>query len=103
MKQTKTPTKTKVKNFQKKLYQLLEAEVQARIDMRGLYDQFMVDVKDDRIARRHVLHAYFQVQKFRLSKILAQRLEFHPFFGHNRMIDADFGDSFEVEDDNDLI
>ena len=103
MKKIRPPTKMKVKNFQKKLYRLLEAEVQARADMRHLYDQFMVDVKDDRVARRHVLHAYFQVQKFRLSKILAHRLEFHPFFGQNRMIDSDFGDNFEVEDDNDLI
>jgi len=95
------PSKTKIKNFRKKMYDLLEKEVQVRKDMKHLYDQFMVDAKDDRVAKRHVLNAYFSVQKFRLAKILAERLEFHPFFGMNTMIDADYDDE-EFEDDSDL-
>ena len=101
----KTPTKAKVKNFQKKLYALMEREMQARVDMRELYDKFMLDVKDERVARRHVLHAYFQVQKFRLAKILARRLEFHPMFGNSAriLLDSNFGDDQEDINDNDIL
>lgn len=77
------PSKTKVKNFRKKIFDLLNEELELRAQIKRLYDQFILDAKDDPIAIRHVRQAYFEIQKYRITKLINDRMEFHPFFTAN--------------------
>ena len=79
----KPPSKTKIKNFRRKMKEINDQELELRASLKGMYDQFVLDVGDSEIALRHVRQAYFQIQKYRLQRQLAERMEFHPFFGMN--------------------
>jgi len=78
---TKQVSKVKVRNFRKRIKEVNDQELELRRSMKLLYDQFVLDVGDSEIALRHVRQAYFQIQKYRVQCQLAERMEFHPFFG----------------------
>lgn len=90
------PSKVKLKNFRAKIKDLGDQELQIRASMKRLYDQLMLDAEDDKIGLRHVQQAYFQIQKYRIFKLLQERLEFHPFFG---ISNQDYLGQFDDEDD----
>jgi hypothetical protein len=75
--------KTQLKNLREKIKAIIDQELQLRVELKGLYDQAVVDAKCDKIALRYVRYAYFEAQKERLQKIINDRLEFHPFFTAN--------------------
>ncbi len=79
----KTPSKTKIKNFRKRIKEINDQELELRSSLKGIYDQFVLDVGDNEMALRHVRQAYFQIQKYRVQCQMAERMEFHPFFGMN--------------------
>ena len=54
-----------------------------RDELRHLYDSFLLDAKDQTIAKRYAQQAYFSIQKQRIRKLVADRMEFHPFWGAN--------------------
>lgn len=91
------PSKQKIKNFRKKIEDILARELELREEIRRLYRQFELDVDDDTIALRHVRQAYFSIQKKRVTKLMRERLEFHPFFSANSF------EEIEVDDDDDII
>lgn len=98
------PSKTKLKNFRRKILDLTTQELELRAQMKRLYDQFTLDVSDDDLALRHVRQAYYGVQKYRLQKKLQEIFEFHPFFGANPM-SGQFFEDFEEhnEEDDDIL
>lgn len=89
------PSKVKLKNFRAKIKDLGDQELQIRASMKHLYAQLMLDAEDDKVGLRHVQQAYFQIQKYRIFKLLQERLEFHPFFGIGS---SDYLGQFEEED-----
>lgn len=91
------PSKVKLRNFRAKIKDLGDQELQIRASMKHLYDQLMLDAEDDKIGLRHVQQAYFQIQKYRIFKMMQDRLEFHPFFG---VRNAEYLDQFDDEDDD---
>lgn len=93
------PNKTKLKNFRRKIYDLTEQELEVRAQMKRLYDQFVLDVGSDELALRHVRQAYYQIQKYRVTKRLQELFEFHPFFGANPLS----GEMFEDDEEDDGI
>jgi len=90
------PSKTKIKNFRRKVDDILAKEIKLRKDLRRLYDQFILDVEDDELAITHVRQAYFHIQKKRVRELMAERLRFHPFFSAN-------SEEEEYEEDDDGI
>ena len=78
-----SPSKTKVKNFRRKVESILREEIKLRKDIKRLYDQFVLDVDDEEVALSHVRQAYFHVQKKRIRELMSERLKFHPFFSAN--------------------
>ena len=103
------PGKVKIKNFRKKLKELSDSELKLRADMKHLYDQFTLDVRDDEVALRHVRLAFYEIQKYRIRALLEERMEFHPFFGANirsshyfaQFDDEEDHEGFEDEGDDD--
>jgi len=96
---TKPPSKVKIKNFRRKMKEISDQELELRSQLKSLYTQFVLDVGDSKIALRHVRVAFFQVQKHRLQKELAECLEFHPFFGAHPD-SSFFSDDLDDEDDD---
>jgi hypothetical protein len=95
-------SKIKLRNFQRKIKELGEQELELRAQMKQLYDQFILDVGDSEMALRHVRLAFFQIQKWRVHEQLAERLEFHPFFGASPE-SSHYYQEFEDEDDDDSL
>ncbi len=104
---TKPVSKIKIKNFRKRIKEVNDQELDLRRSLKLLYDQFVLDVGDTEIALRHVRQAYFQIQKYRVQCQLAERMEFHPFFGMNPMSSHYFqqfdDDEDEEEEDDGII
>ncbi len=88
------PSKQKVRNFRKKINDILTRELELREEIRRLYRQFELDIDDEPIALRHVRQAYFSIQKKRITKLINERMEFHPFFSANSFeeVEEDSGD-----------
>lgn len=97
---SKPPSKIKIKNFRNRIKNINDQELELRRSLKLLYDQFVLDVGDSEIALRHVRQAFFQIQKFRINRQLAERMEFHPFFGMNPM-SSHYYKEFEQEDEED--
>ncbi len=95
-------SRVKLKNFRKKIKDINDQELALRLQIKHLYDQFILDVEDNEIALRYVRQAYFQIQKYRIQKQLAERMEFHPFFGANPM-SSHYFKNFDMEEDEDDI
>ena len=76
-------SRTRLKNFRNKIKMINDEELALRDSLKTLFDQFVLDVEDNELALRYVRQAYFQIQKYRVQKQLAERMEFHPFFGAN--------------------
>lgn len=96
------PSTQRIKNFRRKVKEILDQELELRAQVKRLYEQFVLDVGDEEAALRHVRVAFYEIQKHRLQKQLEEFFEFHPFFGGNIMSsDAfqDFDDEEEEEDD----
>lgn len=100
---SKKPSTLKIKNFRRKIFELTEQELELRAQMKRLYDQFVLDAQDDEMALRHVRQAYYQIQKYRIQKRMAELMEFHPFFGANPLSSAMFEDGDEEEDSDGII
>jgi hypothetical protein len=108
MKKKQLPiSRLKLKNFRNKIKKINDQELELRASLKLLYDQFVLDVEDNETAVRYVRQAFFQIQKYRVQKQLAERMEFHPFFGANPMsshylkeFDGEFGDE---ENDDDIL
>lgn len=100
---SKPVSKIKIRNFRNKIKELGDQELELRCQMKQLYEQFTLDVGDSEMALRHVRLAFFQIQKWRIHRQLAERLEFHPFFGANPESSHYFGEFEEDEDDDGLI
>jgi len=98
---SKPVSKTKVKNFRKKIFDLLQEELETRAKIKRLYDQFVLDANGDPMAVRHVRQAYFSIQKHRVQKLMADRMEFHPFFTIHPLNNGE--DLFEENDEDDDI
>jgi len=81
----KSPSKIKIKNFRRRIKEINDQELELRASLKSTYDQFVLDVGDNEMALRHVRQAFFQVQKYRMQQQLAERMEFHPFFGTHPM------------------
>lgn len=96
------PSKVKLKNFRNKIKVCLDQELALRAEMKRLYSQFLLDVGDEVLAQRHVRLAYFTIQKERLSKLIQERLEFHPFFTANPTTPEE-NDFLSEETDDDLV
>lgn len=97
----KPPSKVKLRNFRNRIGDILDQELRHRVDLKRLYDQFILDVGDDSIALRHVRQAYFQIQKKRIAALLKERLEFHPFFGAHFMSSVHYQEEELEEDEED--
>ena len=91
------PSKTKIKNFRKRIFDIANEELELRAQLKRLYDQFILDAEGDPVAIRHVRQAFFEGQKYRVAKLLQERMEFHPFFTCNpyKSLDEMMGDSEE--------
>ena len=72
-----------------------------RAELKHLYDQFILDAQDKTSARRYAQQAYFRIQKERFRKLIAERLEFHPFWGANPFSSQEEMDGFIDGDDDD--
>lgn len=95
-------SRLRLKNFRSKIKSINDKELALRAQLKSLYDQFVLDVEDNEIALRYVRQAFFQIQKYRVQKQLAERMEFHPFFGANPMSSRYFKEFDEDVDDDDL-
>lgn len=83
---------------------MLKAELALRNELKYLYDQFILDARDNENAKRYVQQAYFSIQKERIRKLINERLEFHPFWGANLFDSQEQMDNFmENEGDSDDI
>jgi len=87
---SKPVSRIKIKNFHKRIEEVLTQEMELRAQIKRDYAQFVLDVGDDKMALRQVRLAYFQAQKLRINKLLAERMEFHPFFGMSLLSSAGF-------------
>lgn len=83
-----------------------DQELALRDSLKTLYDQFVLDVEDNEMALRYVRQAFFQIQKYRVQKQFAERMEFHPFFGANPLSShyfKEFDGEIEGEEDDDIL
>lgn len=96
---TKPPSKTKIKNFRRKIKEIGDQEMELRAQLKSLYAQLVLDVGDSKIALRHARLAFFQIQKYRLRQQMVECLEFHPFFGSHPDSGV-FSDDLDDEDDD---
>ena len=69
------------------------------MDLKRLYEQFILDAEDQTIARRYIQQAFFQFAKYRMRKLIAERTEFHPFWGANPFESQEESDRMTGEDD----
>jgi len=93
-------SKAKIAQFTQKVREIMGHELELRGELKNLYDKFLLDAEDKVIARRYAQQAYFSIQKERLKKLMAERLEFHPFWGANPFDTQEEMDEFiEGEDD----
>ncbi len=76
-------SRTKIASFVQKTREILDQELTLRASLKHLYDQFILEAQDKVSAKRYAQQAYFSIQKARLRKLMAERLEFHPFWGAN--------------------
>jgi len=76
-------SRTKLAAFSQRVQELLEKELALRAELKHLYDQFILDAQDKVSARRYAQQSYCSLQKKRIRKLMAERLEFHPFWGAN--------------------
>ena len=76
-------SRTKIAAFSQKVKELLERELALRGELKHLYDKFILEAEDKVSARRYAQQSYFSLQKQRIRKLMAERLEFHPFWGSN--------------------
>lgn len=88
----------KVKNFRAKVYKALEQELAIREEIKRLYSVLVAEAGNDEMAVRQVRQVYYQIQKHRVTKLLAERLEFHPFF---TLQPFNAGGEFMEEDEED--
>ncbi len=93
-------SRTKIAAFSQKVKEILEKELSLRVDLKHLYDQFVLDAEDKVSARRYAQQSYFSLQKQRIRKLMADRLEFHPFWGANPFSSQEEMDEFLNEDDD---
>lgn len=96
----KPPSKIKLKNFKRRIKEINDQELELRASLKGVYDQFVLDVGDNEIALRHVRQAFFQIQKYRIACQLQERMEFHPFFGMNPL-SSHYHQEWEEEQEED--
>ena len=75
-----TLNNAKVKNFRARVFKALEQELAIREEIKRLYSVLAAEAGDDQMALRQVRQVFYQIQKHRYTKLLAARLEFHPFF-----------------------
>ncbi len=95
-------SKAKITQFTQKVREIMNRELELRGELKHTYDQFVLDAQDKVIACRYAQQAYFSIQKERLKKLMAERLEFHPFWGANPFQSQEEMDDFvEGEDDED--
>lgn len=94
-----SPSKTKIKNFRRKIKEIGDQELELRSQLKSLYAQLVLDVGDSKMALRHARVAFFQIQKYRLQQQMVECLEFHPFFGAHPDSGV-FADDFDDEDDD---
>ena len=94
-------SRTKIASFSQKVTEILQKELALRVDLKHLYDQFILDAEDKVSARRYAQQCYFTLQKQRLRKLMAERLEFHPFWGANPFATQEEMDDFTHGDDHD--
>lgn len=95
-------SRTKIASFVQKTKEILDKELSLRADLKHLYDKFILDAQDKVSAKRYAQQAYFSIQKSRIRKLLAERLEFHPFWGVNPFSSQEEMDEFTNGDDDDL-
>ncbi len=95
----KSPSKTKIKNFRRKMKDIGDEELELRAQLKALYAQLVLDVGDSKMALRHARVAFFQVQKYRLQQQMMECLEFHPFFGAHPDSSV-FADDDDDDEDN---
>ncbi len=98
----KPPSKTKIKNFRRKIKDIGDEELVLRAQLKSLYAQLVLDVGDSKMALRHARVAFFEVQKYRLQQQMMECLEFHPFFGAHPD-SSTFADADDEDDDEDNI
>lgn len=91
--------KAKIKSFRNKIHRLVEQELELRTQAKLLYAQLMAESGDEKMALRHVRQAYFQIQKYRITKLLEDRLEFHPFFTASPFKASDLFEEDSEDDD----
>jgi len=91
-------TKKQLTEMKRKIASLYKDELGLREEMRYIYDHFVADVGDDRLAQRYIRIAYFEIQKERFRVLLKDRLEFHPFFTAG--MDEDYGIDEDDEEAN---
>lgn len=97
------PSRVKLKNFRSKIKAILDQEMALRSEVKRLYEQFMLDVGDDKMGQRLVRQAYFQIQKQRVAKLMQERLEFHPFFTAQPYNVEELEDGDGEDGDDDII
>ena len=81
--------------------QILDQEITLRADLKRLYEQFILDAEDQTIAKRYVQQAYYAFSKRRMRKLIAERVEFHPFWGANPFDSQEESDRLTGEGDGD--
>lgn len=91
-------SKIKIAQFTQKVRDIMNRELELRGELKHLYDTFLLDAEDKIIARRYAQQAYFSIQKERVKKLMAERLEFHPFWGANPFQSQEEMDGFTDED-----
>lgn len=92
-------SRQKLTGFTQKIKEILEKELALRCELKNLYDRFIVEAEDKISARRYAQQAYFSIQKKRIRKLMADRLEFHPFWGANPFASQEEMDNFMHGDD----
>ncbi len=94
-------SKAKITQFTQKVREIMSRELELRSEIKHIYDQFLLDAEDKVIARRYAQQAYFSIQKERLKKLVAERLEFHPFWGANPFESQEQMDEYVEGEDED--
>lgn len=75
-----TVSNARLKKFRNEVNALIDQELAIRAKMKALYTSLVAETLDEKMALRQVRQAYFQIQKYRIQRLMEDRLEFHPFF-----------------------
>lgn len=94
-----TISNKKLAKFKVAVGNLIDQELRIKSEMKSLYDSLVAEAADEKMALRQIKQAYFQVQKSRVTKLLEEKLEFHPFFGASI---SPLDEAEELEDDEEL-